>query len=96
MSTMQIKEEIQKYLNKADTRFIYLVYGMIKEDKRRMAMYSIHGRPLTPKQYKDEINQARKEYESGKYITQEELEKKSKDWRKRKENLSGPAKRRNP
>ena len=33
MSTITIREEVQEYLNKADERFIKLVYGMIQADK---------------------------------------------------------------
>ncbi|MEM6526382.1 MAG: addiction module protein [Bacteroidota bacterium] len=33
MSTIKIREEVQEYLNKADERFINLVYGMIQADK---------------------------------------------------------------
>ena len=80
MSTAQIREALHQYINKADARFIHLVYGMMKEDKKGAAIYTVQGKPLTQKQYKDEIDEARKQYETGEYITQEELEKKTENW----------------
>jgi len=80
MSTAQIREKLHQYINKADARFIHLVYGMMKEDEKGTAIYTVQGKPLTKKQYKDEIDEARKQYETDEYITQKELEKKTKNW----------------
>jgi len=80
MSSIQIREELQKYINEADDRFIHLVYGMMKEDKKGTLIYTVQGQPLTRMQYKADINEARKQYEDGNYISQEELEKKTKNW----------------
>lgn len=91
MSTAQIREELHQYINKADARFIHLVYGMMKEDKKGAAIYTVQGKPLTQKQYKDDIDEARKQYnkeldeaeariDTGKYISHEDLEKEAKQW----------------
>ena len=80
MSTAQIREKLHRYINKADARFIHLVYGMMKEDEKGTAIYTVQGKALTQKQYKDEINDARKQYKAGEFVSDAELEKKAKNW----------------
>ena len=80
METAQIREKLQSYINQADDRFIYLVYGMMKEDKKGTVIYTVKGKSLTQRQYKEDIDKARAQYKDGNYITQEELEKKTKNW----------------
>lgn len=80
MSTAQIREAIHNYVNQADDRFTYLIYGMMKEDKKGTFIYTVQGKPLTQHQYKAEIDKVRKQYKSGDYITNEKLEKKTKNW----------------
>ena len=80
MSTLQIRETLHQYINEADDRFIQLVYGMVKEDKKGTVAHTVHGNPLTQQQYKTEIDKSRKQYEQGDYITQEELEQKAEKW----------------
>ena len=53
MSTAQIREKLHKYINKADARFIHLVYGMMKEDEKGTAIYTVQGKALSQKQYED-------------------------------------------
>lgn len=69
-----------KYISQADDHFIQLVYQMIKRDKKGIVLHTTEGKPLTPEQYKAEIDEARKQYEKGDYITQQELEQKTKNW----------------
>ena len=78
MNTSQIREVLHQYIGEADNRFIQLVYGMMKEDKKGNAVYTVQGVPLTQQQYKAEIDKSRKQYEQRDYITQEELEQKTK------------------
>ena len=78
MNTIQIREALHQYINEADDRFIQLIYGMVKADKKGTVVYSVQGKPLTQQQYKTEIDQSLKQYEQGDYITQEELEQRTK------------------
>ena len=78
MNTIQIREALHQYINEADDRFIQLVYGMVKEDKKGTVVYTVQGSPLTQHQYKAEIDKSRKQYEQEDYITQEKLEQRTK------------------
>jgi len=54
MNTVKIKEEIREYLNKADDRFIKLVYGMITADREENLE--------VPKEHKNIIRERREQY----------------------------------
>ena len=64
MSTTDKREEINNYIKEADNRFILLVYGMMKEDKKNIVAYTAEGKPLTQEQYKSEIDEAREQYQT--------------------------------
>lgn len=49
-------------------------------NKEMIVGYTVSGEPLDIEAYKNDIDQARKEARSRKVISQEELEKKSKNW----------------
>ena len=41
MNTVKIREEINKYLEKADDRFLKLVYGMMTADQEQEADFDV-------------------------------------------------------
>ncbi len=53
-------------------------------DKEVIVAYTIDGKPLTKEDYNKNLKEAEKEIESGDFITQEELEKKSAKWKTKK------------
>lgn len=53
-------------------------------DKEVIVAYTVDGKSLTQEQYTKNLKDAEKEIEAGDFITQEELEKKSAKWIKRK------------
>jgi hypothetical protein len=53
-------------------------------DKEVIVAYTVDGKSLTQEQYNKSLREAEKEIDAGDFITQEELEKKSAEWKKRK------------
>lgn len=51
MNTLKIKSEINHYLDKADDRFLQLVYGMILADQISVTGYDAEGSAIS----KDEL-----------------------------------------
>ena len=49
-------------------------------NKEMIVGYTVSGEPLDIEAYKKDVDEARKEVRLGKVISQEELEKKSKNW----------------
>ncbi len=53
-------------------------------DQEVIVAYTVEGKSLTREQYNKNLKAAEKEISSGNFITQEELENKSAEWKKRK------------
>lgn len=47
---------------------------------KKIVAYTIEGKPLTKKEYKQQLIEAEKENERGEFVTQENLEKESDNW----------------
>lgn len=80
MSTTQIKERISRYLDNADTRFLYLIYGMVKADVKSSLVRSQSDFDIDRKQYNKEIADAERRIKEGNFITQEILDKEMEQW----------------
>lgn len=80
MNKVQIKEEIHKYINQADDRFIHLVYGMIKEDKNEIVAHTVKGKPLTQSEYVVMIEESEDDIKAGRVISHKKLKKEIKGW----------------
>lgn len=53
---------------------------MNKAQNNKIVAYTAMGRPLTLKEYKQELTDAEDEINRGEFISQEDLEKESKNW----------------
>lgn len=49
-------------------------------EKETIVAYSVNGKPLTKKEYNENLAEAEKQIAEGKFKTQEELEKDIKNW----------------
>ena len=49
-------------------------------EKEMIVAYTTEGKPLTKEAYNKRLEKAEKQFASGDYITQEELEKESENW----------------
>ncbi len=79
MDTAQIKEELHKYIDKADERFLRLVHAIAtnyKDDED----YIASGSPMDEDSYKTRIRNAQERVKAGYYTTQEELDREMEEW----------------
>ena len=78
MGTIQIKEELQHYIDHGDNKLLHMMQAMAKayyeED------YTLQGEPMSIKTYKERIKNAKSRIDSGHYTTQEDLEKQIEEW----------------
>jgi len=76
MGVQKLREELHDYINKADERFLKMVYAMSKEYKKTdIAGYNNDGSPITKENLLKRVKAASKRVKSGDFITQEEIEK---------------------
>jgi uncharacterized coiled-coil DUF342 family protein len=83
MSTAEIRKELQSYINKADERFINMVYAMAKEyskNSEQIVGYQPDGRPVTKIELLNDLKEADEQIERGEYLTIEELEREANNW----------------
>ena len=53
-------------------------------DKEIIVAFTTNGKPLTKEQYNKKLATAEKQIKAGNFLTQEELEKKSASWKRKK------------
>ena len=76
MNTAALKKELHLYIDSADERFLKMVYAMSKEySEDTVVGYRTDGTSIAPADLKKRVKAASGRVKSGKYITQEELEK---------------------
>ncbi len=81
MGTTELRKELHNYIDRADDTFLKMVYAMSKEYKRNMIVgYNVDGTPITQQDLKSRVKAASERVKSGKYITQESVEKEIKNW----------------
>ena len=81
MGALELKESVLQSINSADERLLKVVKAVIESyQEDEIVAYSVDGKPLTRNLYKIELTQAIEEINSGKFITQDDLEKESKSW----------------
>ncbi|MEQ9289819.1 MAG: hypothetical protein RIG77_23020 [Cyclobacteriaceae bacterium] len=73
MSSAELKAQIHQYIDKVDDRLLNLILAMIEADTGSAGRISIE-------QYNKELDEAEAEIDKGKFFTQEEVEKMSKEW----------------
>ena len=83
MSTSELRKSVHNYIENADERFLRMVSSMASE-------YSNHenkviafraDKSLTKKQLYNELKEAEQEIENGDYVTIEDFEKESSQWK---------------
>lgn len=82
MATLDLRESVLEYVKNADSRFLRLVKALAEsyhKEENRVA-YSAGGRPLTKKEYNQELLSAEQEFINGSYTTLEDFSNEAKDW----------------
>ncbi len=83
MNTAALKKELHSYIEKADNRFLKMVYALAKsyEDEEVIVVgYEADGTPITKETLIEEAREASAQVKSGNYTTQEDLEKDVENW----------------
>lgn len=81
MGTLELKDSVLQSINTADERLLKVVKAVIESyQEDEIVAYTVNGNPLTRDEYKIELTQAIAEINSGKFISQEDLEKESESW----------------
>jgi inorganic pyrophosphatase len=83
MSTLELKDQVIERLKDADEHLLKKIQATIddyQEDK--IVAYTVSGKPLTIKEYRNEVENAVNEAKEGKYFTTEQLKKEIESWKK--------------
>ncbi len=94
MGLPELKQKIHNQVENADERILSIVSSVFdnylndvslaetieNEVSEPIVAYDVSGKPLTLKQYNDEIDKALDDFENGRYISQEDLEKEIDSW----------------
>lgn len=76
-----LRKTVHNYIDSADERLLNVVKAVIESYKENdVVAWTMDGKALTKKEYDLQLNNAVAEVENGNYISQEELEEKSKNW----------------
>jgi len=73
MSTIELKEELQQYIDKADDRLLNIILAILEADSKNDKRVSIE-------QYNIELDEAEARIEAGEYYTQDEVEEMAQKW----------------
>jgi hypothetical protein len=82
MTATALRKEVQKYISRADERFLRMVHSLAKEyvkNDDKVIGYHV-GKPIKKSHFLAELKEAEEQIEQGKYITINDLEKESKKW----------------
>ncbi|MFO7933850.1 MAG: hypothetical protein R6U78_07195 [Bacteroidales bacterium] len=80
MGTAELRKEVQNYIEKADDRFLRMVYALKREYEEKEEDYTLPGPPMDVETYRRRIKEASEQVKAGDYITQEDLEKEMEQW----------------
>lgn len=81
MGVQKLREELHDYINKADERFLKMVYAMSREyNKLDVAGFHVDGSPITKKDLVNRAKAASQRVKSGDFVTQEEVERETENW----------------
>lgn len=79
MNTAQIKQELHRYIDKGDERFLRLVHA-IATNYESEEEHSLPGSPMDEEAYRIRIRNAKERVKAGYYTTQEDLEEEIDRW----------------
>ena len=83
MNKEAIKKELHSYIEKADNRFLKMMYALAKnyqDEDTIIVGYEVDGTPITKETLINEVREASEQVKSGKYISQEDLDKEVENW----------------
>ncbi len=82
MGSTRLKEELQKYINQADERFLKVVHAMMKEYARDLKVvgYSPGGIPILKEELIVRARIANQAMKKGKVKTLKRVRRESKNW----------------
>ena len=83
MSSIQLRTEINTYLDQIDSSFLRVVHSMLStyvEEKNTILGYKTSGEPLLAEEAKTVFKKRLEVMDEGDYLTVEELEKESETW----------------
>lgn len=84
MSTIQVKKELQNYIEKADDRILYAMYAMLQsylQQENEIVAFTIEGHPLTKKEMLESLDKAASKVENGKGMTSDDIRNAKKNWK---------------
>lgn len=80
METVEIRNELHRYIDKADERFLKMVQALARSYEEDFEDYTLPGPPMDVDTYRNRIHEASARVDAGDYITQEDLEKEMDQW----------------
>ena len=79
MDTLKIKEELHKYIENGDERFLRLVHA-VAINYNSSEDHALPGAPMEIETYRQKMQNAKKRVKKGYFITQEDIEKEMEQW----------------
>jgi len=81
MEAPELKETVLRYINEADERLLNVVRAVVESYRENdVVAFTVDERPLTKKQYDQELIDAEAEIDRGEFTTQDNLEKEAESW----------------
>lgn len=82
MATLDLKQSVQNYIDTADNRLLKMIKALAENyhGDDDIVAYTIDGKPLTRKQYDQELLDAEAEIHRGELTSIEDLEKEARNW----------------
>ncbi|GBF21154.1 MULTISPECIES: hypothetical protein [Arenibacter] len=82
MVSSDLKQSVQNYIDTADNRLLKMIKALVESyhEEDQIVAYTVDGKPLTRKQYNQELVDAETEIQRGELTSVEDLEKESQNW----------------
>ncbi|MCK0144428.1 hypothetical protein DHD05_19280 [Arenibacter sp. N53] len=82
MASLDLKQSVQNYIDTADNRLLKMIKALVESyhEEDGIVAYTVDGKPLTRKQYNQELVDAETEIQRGELTSVEDLEKESQNW----------------
>lgn len=82
MATLDLKQSVQNYIDTADNRLLKMIKALVESyhEEEDVVAYTVDGKPLTRRQYDQELLEAEAEIKRGELTSVEDLEKEARNW----------------
>lgn len=82
MVSSDLKQSVQNYIDTADNRLLKMIKALVESyhEEDQIVAYTVDGKPLTRKEYNQELVDAETEIQRGELTSVEDLEKESQNW----------------